>query len=60
MRQMLLKSAFLGAALGAFLVVCAGQALASHVSCGDTITQDTRLDSDPLELPGRWDRDRCG
>ena len=29
-----------------------GQALASHVQCGDVITHDTRLDSDLLDCPG--------
>jgi hypothetical protein len=52
MRQMLLKGIVLVAALAAFLVVGAGQALASHVNCGDTITQDTTLDSDLLNCPG--------
>jgi parallel beta-helix repeat protein len=52
MRQMLLKAALLVVALGAFLALSAGQALASHVKCGDTITQDTRLDNDLLNCPG--------
>ena len=30
----------------ALLALTAGQALASHVQCGDVITQDTTLDSD--------------
>jgi parallel beta-helix repeat protein len=30
----------------------AGQALASHVSCGDVITHDTTLDSDLIDCPG--------
>ena len=51
MRQMLLKASVL-VALGAFLSLGAGQALASHVTCGDTITQNTKLDSDLLNCPG--------
>jgi parallel beta-helix repeat protein len=33
------------------LVVGAGPALASHVTCGDTITADTTLDSDRVNCP---------
>jgi parallel beta-helix repeat protein len=33
------------------LALTAGQASASHVSCGDTITTDTTLDSDLLDCP---------
>ena len=29
-----------------------GSALANHVQCGDTITQDTTLDSDLIDCPG--------
>ena len=35
----------------AFLAGRGSQALASHVGCGDTITADTRLDSDLLNCP---------
>jgi parallel beta-helix repeat protein len=34
-----------------FSVLGSGQALASHVSCGDTITTDTTLDSDLVNCP---------
>ena len=34
------------------LALTAGQASASHVSCGDTITADTTLDSDLVNCPG--------
>jgi parallel beta-helix repeat protein len=34
------------------LGVAAGPAFASHVSCGDTVTGDTTLDSDLLNCPG--------
>jgi parallel beta-helix repeat protein len=33
------------------IALSGGQALASHVSCGDTITADTTLDSDLLNCP---------
>jgi parallel beta-helix repeat protein len=35
----------------ACLALTAGQASASHVSCGDTITADTTLDSDLVDCP---------
>jgi parallel beta-helix repeat protein len=34
------------------LLVPAGDAFASHVRCGDVITQDTTLDSDLVDCPG--------
>jgi len=34
------------------LLASGGHALASHVQCGDVITQDTTLDSDLIECPG--------
>ena len=34
-----------------FLAVNGGQALASHVTCGETITTDTTLDSDLVDCP---------
>jgi parallel beta-helix repeat protein len=51
MRRFLGLSAALAAAT-ALLGLSAGQALATHVSCGDVITQDTRLDSDLIDCPG--------
>ena len=36
----------------ALLALSAGQAVASHVQCGDVITQDTTLDSDLIDCPG--------
>jgi parallel beta-helix repeat protein len=36
---------------GVCLALTAGQASASHVSCGDTITADTTLDSDLVDCP---------
>ena len=47
MRPMLLTAA----AIGAFAVTGGDPALASHVSCGDTITADTTLDSDLVDCP---------
>ena len=38
-------------ALGCFLAPSAGQAAASHVSCGATITADTTLDNDLVDCP---------
>jgi Right handed beta helix region len=38
-------------AIGGFFALGAGQASASHVSCGDTITADTTLDSDLVDCP---------
>jgi parallel beta-helix repeat protein len=52
MRQMLLKGSLLVAALGATLALGTGPALASHVNCGQVITQDTKLDSDLVNCPG--------
>ena len=42
---------FLAAAVDVFLAVPGGEAIASHVSCGDTITADTTLDSDLVDCP---------
>lgn len=36
----------------AMFAVLAAPALATHVGCGDTVTQDTTLDSDLLDCPG--------
>src|SRR6185503_5706024 len=36
----------------AILALGGGQALASHVACGDVITKDTRLDSDLIDCSG--------
>jgi parallel beta-helix repeat protein len=41
------------AATSAVLALSAGQAFASHVQCGDVITQDTTLDSDLIGCAGR-------
>ena len=43
--------AMLALAFAGGLAFGAGQASASHVSCGDTITADTTLDSDLLNCP---------
>jgi parallel beta-helix repeat protein len=46
-----LKATTLAGALALFIAVNAPQALATHVKCGDVITQDTTLDSDLLDCP---------
>src|SRR5215217_3471983 len=38
-------------AMSGCLALGAGQASASHVSCGDTITADTTLDGDLVDCP---------
>jgi parallel beta-helix repeat protein len=43
--------AILALAVAGCLALGAGQASASHVSCGDTITSDTKLDSDLVNCP---------
>jgi hypothetical protein len=45
-RRFAKKAATLAAALVALLASGAGEAAASHVACGQTITEDTKLDSD--------------
>jgi parallel beta-helix repeat protein len=42
---------FLALAAAVMLAVPGGDATASHVSCGDTITADTTLDSDLVDCP---------
>jgi Periplasmic copper-binding protein (NosD) len=46
----LLATAVLAAAI--VLALAPASALATHVSCGDTITADTTLDSDLIDCPG--------
>jgi Periplasmic copper-binding protein (NosD) len=46
-----IRTAVLAIATVALFLLSGGQALASHVSCGDTITQDTKLDSDLVNCP---------
>jgi hypothetical protein len=46
----LLATAVLAAAI--VLALAPASALATHVSCGDTITTDTTLDSDLIDCPG--------
>src|SRR5829696_9600328 len=50
MRLLVAVLVAIGATAGA-MVVGGGKALASHVSCGDTITADTTLDSDLVNCP---------
>jgi parallel beta-helix repeat protein len=51
-RGFALKTALLATALTIYIALSAGQALATHVHCGETITQDTTLDSDLIDCPG--------
>ena len=44
-------AALLGSVV-ALLIAMPSQALATHVQCGDVITQDTTLDSDLVNCPG--------
>ena len=41
----------LAATVAVVMAVTGGEARASHISCGDTITADTALDSDLLDCP---------
>jgi large repetitive protein len=45
------KAMVLALVVASFTVLGSSPALASHVSCGDTITTDTRLDSDLVNCP---------
>jgi nitrous oxidase accessory protein NosD len=45
------RAMVLALVVAGFTVLGSGQALASHVSCGDTITTDTTLDSDLANCP---------
>jgi parallel beta-helix repeat protein len=45
------RAAVLAIVAGAFVAFGAGPAHANHVSCGDTITADTTLDSDLIDCP---------
>ena len=46
-----LRAPMIVAAIASAMALSAGQAEASHVSCGDTITADTTLDSDLVNCP---------
>jgi parallel beta-helix repeat protein len=49
---MLKRLMFLGSALAMVLALAASPAAATHVQCGDVITQGTTLDSDLVNCPG--------
>jgi hypothetical protein len=49
----LLKLATAAGIVASMMLVGVSQAPASHVQCGDTITQDTTLDSDLIDCPQR-------
>jgi large repetitive protein len=50
-KTMVSKAMVLALVVAGFTVLGGGQALASHVGCGDTITTDTTLDSDLIDCP---------
>ena len=50
-REWLLATVVLAATVAVVLAVTGGEASADHVSCGDTITVDTTLDSDLVDCP---------
>jgi parallel beta-helix repeat protein len=45
------RNCLLAVAVAVTLAVPGGEALATHVSCGDTITTDTTLDTDLIDCP---------
>jgi parallel beta-helix repeat protein len=45
-------AALLGSVAAVLIALSPSQALATHVQCGDVITQDTTLDSDLVNCPG--------
>jgi|tagenome__1003787_1003787.scaffolds.fasta_scaffold20920257_2 parallel beta-helix repeat protein len=51
MRTSIRTTALVALIAGGLLALSPGRALASHVSCGDTITTNTRLDSDLIDCP---------
>ena len=51
MRTSIRTTAMIALIAGGLLALSPGRALASHVSCGDTITTNTRLDSDLIDCP---------
>ena len=51
MRSILSKLSLAALAIGLILALAVTPAAAEHVQCGDTITQDTTLDSDLLNCP---------
>lgn len=50
-RRMVARAMVLALLAAGFAVLGAGQALAGHVSCGDTITTDTTLHRDLVNCP---------
>jgi nitrous oxidase accessory protein NosD len=47
-----IRRALIALTLAVLFALSGGQALAAHVDCGDTITQNTKLDSDLIDCPG--------
>jgi parallel beta-helix repeat protein len=52
MRRLLGLRSLAALAVVTLFVLSAAPALGNHLQCGDTITQDTRLDSDLIDCPG--------
>jgi parallel beta-helix repeat protein len=52
MRRLLGLGSLAALAVVTLFALSAAPALGNHVQCGDTITQDTRLDSDLIDCPG--------
>lgn len=52
LRKILMGATTLAVGITALMMLGSVQAFAVHVTCGDTITQDTTLDSDLLDCPG--------
>jgi hypothetical protein len=50
-KALVCKAMILALVVAGLTVLGAGQALANHVRCGDTITTDTTLDSDLVNCP---------
>ena len=50
--RLLLLAATCTVVMAAVAAGAPGQASATHIACGDTITQDARLDSDLVDCPG--------
>ena len=49
---MLTRFTLFGCAVALLVALLPSTAIATHVSCGDVITQDTTLDSDLVNCPG--------
>jgi hypothetical protein len=57
-KALVCKAMILALVVAGLTVLGAGQALANHLRCGDTITTDTNAGQRPGQLPQQRDRDR--